>query len=106
MTESNNVAEFSGETKTYTRQGDSGGNVHYEFCPECASTLRWKVDVIPNREAFAAGAFDDIDSLNISGEIYADSSAPWVTLGCALSKPHAPDDDFRKALIEKSKALR
>jgi hypothetical protein len=34
--------------------------VHYEFCPQCGATIRWRIDIVPNRQVFAGGAFDDI----------------------------------------------
>ena len=34
------VQDFQGATQTFTRIGDSGNKVRYEFCPSCATTLR------------------------------------------------------------------
>ena len=105
VTEPASTVEFSGETKTHTRTGDSGSEVHYEFCPECGTTVKWKIDM-SNRVAFAGGAFDNITNLGIAGEMYTDYLAPWVKLGCELSLPQALDDGSRKALSEKAKLIR
>ena len=102
MTASANVAKFDGETKTYTRKGDSGSDVHYEFCPQCGTTVRWKVAYLSGKEALAAGAFDDISALGIAGEMYTDFKAPWVDLDQAHTCSQAPDDTIRHAWIEKS----
>lgn len=32
-----------GESKVYTRIGDSGGRIDYKFCPNCGSTLCWNI---------------------------------------------------------------
>jgi len=60
MVENDDVAAFSGQTRTYTRSGESGKEVHYEFCPQCGATIRWRIDIVPNRQVFAGGAFEHI----------------------------------------------
>jgi len=106
MTESGSVTEFSGTTKTFSRTGESGKQVHYEFCPDCGATIRWHVDIIPDRQIFAAGAFDDIREFNVVGEMYADMALPGARLGCDLQRPGAPDDSYRQALIARTKPSR
>jgi hypothetical protein len=83
------VQEFLGATRTFTRIGDTGNKVQYEFCPNCATTLRWHVDILPNRQVFAAGAFDDMRQFTVIAEMYTDDAAPWALLGCELSRPKA-----------------
>ncbi|MAF47913.1 MAG: GFA family protein [Rhodospirillales bacterium] len=97
------VKEFTGRTKTHTRTGDSGKDVIYEFCPECGATVRWHIMLAPGRQAFAAGAFDDMSWMAILGEMYTAEAAPWGPLGCDAARPGPPDDDWRAALIEKTK---
>jgi hypothetical protein len=70
------VKQFTGETRTYTRFGDSGNKVRDEFCPNCGTTLRWFVDVVPNRQVFAGGTFDDMKALTIIAEMYTDDAMP------------------------------
>lgn len=105
MTETANVAVFNGEMKTYTRKGDSGSEVHYEFCPQCGTTVRWKVAYLPGKEAFAAGAFDNITPLGMAGEMYTDFKASWLDLRQDHSCSQAPDDTIRHAWIEKSNSI-
>jgi hypothetical protein len=83
------VQEFSGATRTFTRIGDTGNKVQYEFCPNCATTLRWHVDILPNRQVFAAGAFDDMRQFTVIAEMYTDDAVRWALLGCELSRPKA-----------------
>ena len=54
------------------RPKECGGEVKYEFCPSCATTLSWHVDIVPQRQAFAGGAFDDMKGLKLIAEMYAD----------------------------------
>jgi hypothetical protein len=98
-----NVKEFAGPTTTFTRIGESGNSVRYEFCPHCGTTLRWHVELIPNRMVFAGGAFDEPSQFEVFGEIYADEALPWASTGCELTRAQAPDDGFRKAMMGKAK---
>lgn len=105
MTSSDNMAVFTGQTKTYTRKGDSGSDVHYEFCPECGTTVRWKVAYLPDKEAPAGGAFDDISTLNLVGEMYTDFKAPWIEVGKGPACSQAPDGTIRHSWMENTKSL-
>lgn len=106
MIDNSSLAEFVGETKTFTRAGESGKPVHYEFCPRCGTTVRWQIDIVPNRQVFALGAFDEPGRFMVAGEMYVDRALPWARLGCELARPGAPDDQFRNALIRKTRELR
>jgi hypothetical protein len=106
MIDNSSLAEFVGETKTFTRAGESGKPVHYEFCPRCGTTVRWKIDIVPNRQVFALGAFDEPGTFTVAGEMYADRALPWARLGCELVRSGAPDDQFRNALIKRTRELR
>lgn len=37
------VIEKRGTTSQFQRQGDSGGMISYKFCPNCGSTVCWKM---------------------------------------------------------------
>jgi hypothetical protein len=106
MVETDTVKEFIGETKIYLRRGDSGNQVRYEFCPNCGTTLRWFVEIVSGRQAFAGGTFDNLDNLRPVAEMYTDAAAPWARLGCELSRPLAPDDAFRNAMIKRTREVR
>jgi hypothetical protein len=99
------VNEFKGTTKTFTRVGDSGKQVLYEFCPHCGTTIRWRVELISNRHVYAAGTLDDPKAIKVACEMYTDDALPFARLGCELSCPGAPDDCFRAAAMEKTKVL-
>ena len=103
MVESDSVKEFTGETKIFRRRGDSGNQVQYEFCPNCGTTLRWFVEIVPGRQAFAGGTFDNLENIKPIAEIYSQVALPWAQLGCELSQPLGPDDAFRHAMIARAK---
>lgn len=105
MVENDDVAAFSGSARTYTRVGASGKKVHYEFCPDCGTTLRWRVDIIPDKQVFAAGAFDDVRDFTVVGEMFTDWALPWARLGCDLTRTGEPDESYRASLIQRSNAL-
>jgi hypothetical protein len=100
------VKALVGETKDFVRRGESGKNVRYEFCPNCGTTIRWHIDIVPGRQVFAGGTFERFADFSVLGEMYTDAAVPWALLGCELSRPGAPDDDFRRAMIEKSQISR
>ena len=105
-TDAENVKTFTGETKTHTRTGDTGNQVHYEFCPNCGSTLRWGIEAVPSRAILAGGNFDDLSQLSVAGEMYVETSVDWARLGCDLTQVGEPNNEFRAALMETSKRLR
>ena len=48
-----------GNARTFTRIGDEGGRVTYSFCPDCGSTVHYRIDTQPGLVAIPAGAFGD-----------------------------------------------
>jgi hypothetical protein len=92
------VETFTGAITTFTRVGDSGQTVDYDFCPSCGTTVRWRVGRMPNRIVFAGGALDDATQLQICGEIYTADALPWARFRCELSCSGAPDEEFRLGL--------
>jgi hypothetical protein len=106
MVENQSVKQFTGETRTYARSGDSGNNVRYEFCPHCGTTIRWHVDIVPNRQAFAGGAFDAMEAFTVVAEMYTNDALPWARLSCDLSEPKGPDDAFRSLMVAATKSSR
>jgi hypothetical protein len=106
MIRNEDLSELTGETKTFVRRGESGRLVRYEFCPQCGTTVRWQIEIVPHRQVFALGAFDEPHLFEVVGEMYADEALPWARLGCELVRSGAPDDPFRNALIEKRRKLR
>ena len=98
----NHLEAFDGETRTFKRIGESGNPVEYEFCPTCATTVRWRVAVLPDRQVLAGGALDDPHSLQMVGEMYTGEALSWARIGCELTCAAAPDDVYRSALVART----
>jgi hypothetical protein len=49
----------TGEKRTWTRVADSGGRAHYNFCPQCGSTVTYTHENWPGLVAIPVGAFAD-----------------------------------------------
>lgn len=47
---------FTGVSKSWTRQGDSGGSVTFRFCETCGSTVHWTPDGMPQWVIIGLGA--------------------------------------------------
>ena len=100
------VVAATGATRTFIRTGESGKAVHYEFCPECGTTVRWRVELIGNRYVYAAGTLDDPSAIEVVAEMYTAQALPGARFGCELARAGAPDDAFRKAASQKTRASR
>jgi len=100
------VVAATGATRTFIRTGESGKAVHYEFCPECGTTVRWRVELIGNRYVYAAGTLDDPFAIEVVAEMYTAQALPGARFGCELTREGAPDDAFRKAVTEKTRVSR
>jgi hypothetical protein len=103
VVEKSTVQVFSGATKTFTRKGDSGKTVEYDFCPNCGTTVRWRVEVMPGREIYAVGTLDQPGQIRPDGEYYTDAALAFARLGCDLTCPAAPNNELREALIDHAK---
>ncbi|WP_293863351.1 GFA family protein [uncultured Alsobacter sp.] len=49
----------AGDATVHSRQGESGGSVHFWFCPSCGGTVFWQADTAPGMTAVAVGCFAD-----------------------------------------------
>ena len=50
------VVTISGTSKEFTHAAASGGKIHNYFCPQCGSTVYWKLSNLPALIAVAVGA--------------------------------------------------
>ena len=50
---------IEGRAAEFTRIGDEGGRVTYGFCPDCGTTVHYRIDDQPDLVAIPAGAFAD-----------------------------------------------
>src|SRR5271165_3511481 len=50
---------FEGRAAEFSRIGDNGGRVTYSFCPDCGTTVHYRIDDQPGLIAIPVGAFAD-----------------------------------------------
>ncbi|MER9237242.1 GFA family protein [Mesorhizobium sp. M0622] len=48
-----------GRSAEFTRIGDEGGRVIDSFCPDCGTTVHYRIDTQPGLTAIPVGAFAD-----------------------------------------------
>ncbi|HVO02106.1 MAG TPA: GFA family protein [Candidatus Cybelea sp.] len=73
---------FEGRAKEYTRVADSGSRVTYSFCPDCGTTVHYKIDAQPGLIAIPVGAFADLNFPPPFLSYYHQSRRyPWVGIG-------------------------
>jgi hypothetical protein len=100
--EDSDLEEFHGEIRTFTRIAETGNPVEYDFCPVCATTVRWRVAALRGRQVFAGGAFDKPSAFEMAGEMYTAEALPWARIGCDIVRSGAPDEAYRVAMITRT----
>lgn len=74
------VTLIAGESRSFARQGDSGGTVTFNFCPHCGSTVYWELSGVPGVFAVAVGAFADPQFPAPRVSVYGIRRHHWVDL--------------------------
>lgn len=69
-----------GQGKEYVRIGDEGSSCRFHFCPECGSTVFYRLDAIPCVVAIPVGAFADPDFPQPRLSVYEMRQHHWVHL--------------------------
>jgi hypothetical protein len=73
---------FEGHSKAYARISDAGSKVTYSFCPECGTTVHYRIDAQPGLVAIPVGAFADLNFPPPFLSYYHSSRRyPWVGIG-------------------------
>ena len=76
-----NVRHIAGDSRRFTRKGDSGNMVSFHFCPDCGSTVFWELSGMPDAYAVAVGAFADPAFPPPRISVYETRRHDWVDLG-------------------------
>jgi hypothetical protein len=74
------VRDISGNAVRFSRLGDSGKTVTFNFCPACGSTVYWQSDNAPGLISIAIGAFADPAFHAPRHSVYEASRHHWVAL--------------------------
>lgn len=72
---------IQGRSAQFTRIGEAGGRVTYSFCPDCGTTVHYRIDVQPGVIAIPVGAFADPSFPPPFQSFYHDSRrCEWVEI--------------------------
>lgn len=74
------IRDISGNAVRFSRLGDSGKTVTFNFCPACGSTVYWQSDNAPGLISIAIGAFADPAFQAPRHSVYEASRHHWVAL--------------------------
>ena len=88
----NQVRQRSGNGLTYSRKGTSGGNVQFEFCPICGSTVTTILDILPDVIGIPVGCFADPTFLSPRSQPVR-VKAEWVLRWAPLLRPEPTNGD-------------
>lgn len=72
------AVSIAGETRRWSRVADSGGEVRYDFCPVCGSTIAYSLDARPGMISLPAGQFIEPDLPAPHAEVYAEKSQAGI----------------------------
>lgn len=74
------AVRIEGASTEYVSTGDSGKSVRFHFCPECGSTVWYRIDAAPGFIAVAIGAFADPLFPAPKVSIYESRKHAWVAI--------------------------
>ena len=77
-----------GQATQWTRLGDSGQPITFNFCPVCGSTVYWELTGTPGFVAVAVGGFADPSFPPPRHSVYDDRRHSWVFAAGELPMEH------------------
>jgi hypothetical protein len=96
------VVILQGQPKQWQRVSDSGRDVICFFCEECGTRLFHNPTRNPKITNVKPGTLDDTSCLKPVGNLWTQSSQPWVVLDDQMLNYEAQPQDFT-ALFERFK---
>ena len=73
-----------GNSKEFSHAAASGGDIHNYFCPQCGSTVYWKVTNLPAMIGVAVGAMADPKFPPPVRSVFEQSKHDWVQIDGAV----------------------
>jgi len=80
------AVETLGNSTNYVRVGDEGRTATFHFCPQCGSTVYYRLEGQPDHVAVPVGAFADPGFPAPTFSIYEERKQPWVGLPAAIKR--------------------
>jgi len=74
------AVQISGDSTVYVRVGDEGRKATFHFCPQCGSTVYYRLEGRPEHVAVPVGAFAEPGFPAPSFSVYEERMHPWVGL--------------------------
>jgi hypothetical protein len=81
------AVETLGNSTVYVRVGDEGRKATFHFCPQCGSTVYYRLEGQPEHVAVPVGAFAEPGFPAPTFSIYEERKHPWVGLPDAIKRP-------------------
>jgi hypothetical protein len=78
------VVTISGSSKEFMHEAASGGKMRNYFCPQCGSTVYWKVTNLPAMIGVAVGAMADPKYPAPIISVFEQSKHDWVQIDAAV----------------------
>ena len=78
------AVEVRGQSRTYVRVGDEGTRATFHFCPECGSTVHWRLEALDDIVYVPVGAFADPTFPSPSVSVYEIRKHAWIILPATI----------------------
>lgn len=72
--------QVSGVARQYTRNGDEGIRITFNFCPDCGATVHYQAEDCPDSIAIPVGAFAEPGFPAPTFSVYEERMHAWVIL--------------------------
>ena len=69
-----------GAFREWTTTGDSGRSATFRFCPECGSTLTYRIEALPGLTAIAIGGFADPHFAQPQYSVFENRKHAWLEI--------------------------
>jgi hypothetical protein len=79
------VVTISGTSKEFAHPAASGGTIHNHFCPQCGSTVYWKLSTLPALIAIAVGTMADPKYPAPVVSVFEQSKHDWIRIDGAVA---------------------
>jgi len=70
--------EANGPSKSFRRTGEEGFWAEFQFCPECGSTVIYRIERRPGMATIPVGAFADREFPEPTVSVYHELRHKWI----------------------------
>jgi hypothetical protein len=78
--------EIEGPSREYLRTADSGNRISFHFCPDCGSTVYYRIESDPGVIAVPVGNFADPEFPQPFVSVYESRRHEWVDLPTSIER--------------------